>query len=102
MESQVGGAGEGKSTLAAMMQADGGGGGGGFIHAAHYCKRADATRQARTASRRLQQKSDTVLPSGAVSPTPSAPPGRTAAAWPARSATSSPSTPTIPTACCAA
>jgi hypothetical protein len=32
-----------------MMLADGGGGGGdGFIHAAHYCKRADSNRQVST------------------------------------------------------
>ena len=40
----VGGAGEGKSTMAAAML-DGGDGGGAFVHAAHFCKRADARRQ---------------------------------------------------------
>ena len=40
----VGGAGEGKSTMAAAML-DGGDGGGVFVHAAHFCKRADARRQ---------------------------------------------------------
>ena len=40
----VGGPGEGKSTLAAVMaMAGSGGGGGGFVHAAHFCKRADPT-----------------------------------------------------------
>jgi hypothetical protein len=40
----VGGPGEGKSTLAAMML-DGEGGTAGFIHASHFCKRADTNRQ---------------------------------------------------------
>ena len=42
----VGGSGEGKSTLAAMVLSnDGGDEGAGFIHAAHFCKRADTNRQ---------------------------------------------------------
>ena len=40
----VGGPGEGKSTLAAMMLQSGGDA-TGFIHASHFCKRADANRQ---------------------------------------------------------
>ena len=40
----VGGPGEGKSTLAAMML-DGEGGTAGFIHATHFCKRVDTNRQ---------------------------------------------------------
>ena len=40
----VGGPGEGKSTLAAMML-ESGGDATGFIHASHFCKRADANRQ---------------------------------------------------------
>ncbi len=40
----VGGPGEGKSTLAAMML-DGESGTAGFIHASHFCKRADTNRQ---------------------------------------------------------
>ena len=42
----VGGPGEGKSTLAAMML-DGEGGTAGIIHASHFCKRADTNRQVR-------------------------------------------------------
>ena len=40
----VGGPGEGKSTLAAMML-ESGGDATGFIHASHFCKRADTNRQ---------------------------------------------------------
>ena len=40
----VGGPGEGKSTLAAMML-ESGGNATGFIHASHFCKRADTNRQ---------------------------------------------------------
>ena len=40
----VGGPGEGKSTLAAMML-DSGRDATGFIHASHFCKRADMKRQ---------------------------------------------------------
>ena len=40
----VGGPGEGKSTLAAMML-ESGNDATGFIHASHFCKRADTNRQ---------------------------------------------------------
>ena len=40
----VGGPGEGKSTLAAMMLESAG---DAFIHAAHFCKRTDTNRQVR-------------------------------------------------------
>jgi hypothetical protein len=40
----IGGPGEGKSTLAAMML-DGEGATAGFIHASHFCKRGDTNRQ---------------------------------------------------------
>ena len=40
----VGGPGEGKSTLAAMMLENVG---DAFVHAAHFCKRTDTNRQVR-------------------------------------------------------
>lgn len=40
----VGGPGEGKSTLAAMMLQNAG---DTFVHAAHFCKRTDTNRQVR-------------------------------------------------------
>eukprot|EP01050_Picozoa_sp_SAG11_P011150 SAG11_NODE_1161_length_5638_cov_10.644545_4_plen_1446_part_01 len=60
----VGGAGEGKSTLAAMMLSDGDGDEDAvFIHAAHFCKRADTNRQdlggiARSIGYQLAQRVD--------------------------------------------
>eukprot|EP01043_Picozoa_sp_COSAG02_P050289 COSAG02_NODE_5153_length_4586_cov_4.246490_4_plen_106_part_00 len=44
----VGGPGEGKSTLAAMML-ESGGDATGFIHVSHFCKRADTNRQVHVA-----------------------------------------------------
>ena len=43
----VGGPGEGKSTLAAMMLENSG---DTFIHAAHFCKRTDTNRQVRAST----------------------------------------------------